>query len=362
MRFHTPLCDLLGIKLPILQSGMGGVGGPKLAAAVSNAGGLGILGGHGRSPEELREAIEETRSRTARPFGVNLLLPEELMRLAPLDHLRHAERVQSTLNPMRAAVGVPSQQGIPPTPAQDLATKLEIVLAVEIPVFSIGLGNPGKELVARFHERKTKVIAMASHREDAVALEEAGVDAIVAQGGEAGGHRSSFKKPNQAATSLVGTMVLVPDVVDSVKVPVIAAGGIVDGRGLVAAMALGAQAAMIGTRFVATRESDAVEAYKKALLAASSGDTTVTDVASGRYARVIENAFTRKYGDNPVLPFGWQGSAVSDLFQGARDAGNADYQGLWAGQATGRIHDLPPAAEVVARIVHEAKEVLDRLQ
>ena len=361
MRLHTALCDLLGIKLPILQSGMGGYGGPKLAAAVSNAGGLGILGGHGWSPQELRAAIEETRSRTGRPFGVNLLLPEELMRLPALEHLRQADHVQSVLNPMRSQVGLPNQSGLPPTPAQDLAQKIEIVLEQEVPVFSIGLGNPGPELVRKCHARKMRVIAMASRREDAVVLANAGVDAVVAQGGEAGGHRGNFQKTPTPTGAMVGTMVLVPEVVDSVKVPVIAAGGIVDGRGLVATLALGAQGTMIGTRFLATRESEAVEAYKAALLAAKSSDTTVTDVASGRHARLIENEFIKRYGDNPVMPFGWQGSAVGDLFQGAREAGNAQYQGLWAGQAAGRISDLPTAAEVVARIVQEARDVIERL-
>lgn len=361
MTFHTALCDLLGIKVPILQSGMGGVGGPKLAAAVSNAGGLGILGGHGRTPDELKAAIVETRDRTGRPFGVNLLLPEELMRSTALDHLRHAERVQAVLNPMRSQVGIPHQSGLPPTPAQDLARKIEIVLEERVPVFSIGLGNPGEVLVQQCHEQKMRVIAMASRKEDAVILANAGVDAVVAQGGEAGGHRGNFQKQPQTVASMVGTMVLVPEVADALKVPVIAAGGIVDGRGLVASLALGAQAVMIGTRFVATRESEAVEAYKNALLAASTADTTVTDVASGRFARLIENEFIRRYGDNPVMPFGWQGSAVGDLFQGARDAGNAQFQGLWAGQAAGRINDLPTAAEVVARIIQEARDVVARL-
>lgn len=361
MKLHTPICDLLGIKFPILQSGMGGVGGPKLAAAVSNAGGLGIIGGHGRTAEDLRLAIQETQDRTARPFGVNLLLPEELMRLPALEHLRQAEHIQSVLNPMRAQVGIPPQIGLPPTPAQDLARKIEIVLEMKVPVFSVGLGNPGMELVKQCHSRKMKVIAMASRREEAVALANAGVDAVVAQGAEAGGHRGNFQKSTSNPPPLVGTMVLLPEVVDTIRVPTIAAGGIVDGRGLVAAMALGGQAVMIGTRFLATRESEAVETYKTALLAASSSDTTVTDVASGRPARVIENEFTRRYGDNPVMPFGWQGSAVGDLFQGARDSGNAQYQGLWAGQAAGRIRDLPTAAEVVARIVQEAREVFAAL-
>jgi nitronate monooxygenase len=358
MRLRTPLTERLGIEVPIFQAGMAGFALPELAAAVSNAGGLGILGGHGLDVDDLRSAIAEVRRLTNRPFGVNLILPEDLRRPATEASLRGVADVQAALNPMRRTMGLTTQEGIPPAPAQNLNERIEVVLTERVPAFSIGLGNPEATLVERFHAAGTFVIAMATTKQDAVALADSGVDAIVAQGGEGGGHRSHFVKPATAAYGAVGTMVLVPEIVDSVKVPVIAAGGVVDGRSLVAALALGAQGALIGTRFLATRESAAVEVYKQALLAAESGETALTDVASGRYARVIRNAFSEGYGTGPVLPFGWQGGAVGDLFQGAREAGNAEFMALWAGQGTGRIVDLPGAGELVARIVREAQAVL----
>jgi nitronate monooxygenase len=361
MGLRTPICDLLGIEVPILLAGMAGMAGPALVAAVSNAGGLGILGGHNVPPDELRRLIAETRGLTSRPFGINLLLPEDLAAPAPPEEVQDASAVQAILNPMRAEIGLAAKEGLPNPPLADILEKVEVLLESGAAVFSVGLGNPGPELVARCHAKGMRVIAMATNKEDALALEAAGVDAIVAQGGEAGGHRSHFAKPTDAGFGVVGTFVLVPEIVDAVRIPVIASGGIVDGRGVVAALTLGARAAMIGTRFLATQESGAVEVYKRALVAAASGDTTVTDVASGRYARVIRNAFTERYGDAPVLPFGWQGSAVGDLFQGARDVGDADYMGLWAGQGIGLIDDLPSAGELVARLVREAEDVLQRL-
>jgi len=363
MPLRTPLCDLLGIEFPLLQSGMGGIAGPALVAAVSNAGGLGIVAGHGATPAELREAVAETRRLTSRPFGVNLLMPDDLVRPEPSESVQESDRVQGVLNPMRGAVGVEPKRGLPPAPAADIHEKVEVILEAGVPVFSVGLGNPGAELVARCHARGMRVVAMATQVEDARALAAAGVDAVVAQGGEAGGHQSQFTKARPGAGQ-VGTMVLVPEIVDALEVPVIAAGGIVDGRGLVAALALGAQGVLMGTRFLATRESSAVPVYKDAVLAAGSGDTTITDAASGRYARVIRNAFTEEYAQSeaPVLPYAWHTRATADLFQGARDSGDPRYMGLWAGQASGRIQDLPSATEVVARLRAEAEEVMARFR
>jgi nitronate monooxygenase len=361
MSLRTPLCDLLGVDVPILQAGMGGYAGAELAAAVSEAGGLGILGGHATSADELREMIAQTRALTNRPFGVNLLLAEDHRHPAPASGIGDADAVQAVLNPMRSRLGLPAKHGLPPAPVADLGERIEVVLEARVPVLSVGLGSPSEELVGRCHLSEVKVIAMAASAADAVTFAAAGVDAIVAQGSEAGGHRSHVRKPNDPGVGAVGTVALVPEVVDAVEVPVIAAGGIADGRGLVAALALGAQGAMLGTRFLATREALAGAAYKRALIDASGDATTVTDVASGRYARLIRNAFIEEYGDAPVLPFGWQGSAVSDLFQGARERENPDGMGLWAGQSVGLIRDLPPAGEVVARIVAEANATLARL-
>jgi nitronate monooxygenase len=229
-------------------------------------------------------------------------------------------------------------------------------------VWSIGLGNPGAESVRRCHERGVRVIAMVATVEDARTVEASGVDAIVAQGGEAGGHRSTWTKRLHSEAS-VGTMVLVPQVVDAVKPPVIAAGGIADGRGVVAALALGASGAMLGTRFVACRESMAPPMYKQALLTRGSGDTAITDAFTGLHARTLRNAFVREYEEAgaPVLPSLLQSNAAEDIFKAAAQQENPEYFPMPSGESVGLIHDLPGAADIVRTIVREAQQTLETL-
>jgi nitronate monooxygenase len=360
--FRTRLCDVLGIDYPILQSGMGGVAGPALAAEVSNAGGLGMLAAALLPADQLRQGIGESRAKTDRPFGVHRLLSHDLRPPAPATAIPEAtvQAVQAALNPMRTALGLPAP-GARPAPPPDLVPEhLQVVLEERVPVFSIGLGNPGPDLVTACHRHGMRVIAMVTTVEDARAVEVAGVDAVVAQGSEAGGHRSQFEKPAAAERGTIGTMALVPAVVEAVRLPVIAAGGLADGRGLVAALALGASGILMGTRFVATRESLAPEMYKKALLERSEDDTTLTDAFSGRAARALRNAFSDAYAQAgaPVLPFFWQLLAASDIYQAAAGQGNPEYFPLWAGQSVGSLHDLPSAAEVVERTIREARALL----
>ena len=273
---------------------MGTVAGPELAAAVSNAGGLGILAGFLLTADQLRKAIRTLRRQTDKPFGVNLLLPPEVrppIRAADLpDHTVQA--VQTALNPIRAHVGLPPNFERPAQLPDLIPESFHVMLEEHVPVFSVGLGNPGAEMVEACHRHGIKVIAMVTTAEDARAVEATGLDAVVAQGAEAGGHRSHFAKPASREVGVVGTVALVPEVVDAVRIPVIAAGGIADGRGLVSALALGARGILMGTRFVATRESMAPEMHKKALLERSANVTTLTDVLSGRFARALRNAFT----------------------------------------------------------------------
>jgi nitronate monooxygenase len=190
-----------------------------------------------------------------------------------------------------------------------------------------------------------------------------GADVMVVQGSEAGGHRSIDGKPARPDAASVGMIALLPQVIDAVRVPVVAAGGIADGRGLVAALALGASGALLGTRFVATRESKAPELYKKRLLESDSGATTLTDVLTGLWARALDNTFIREYTASgaPVLPPHVQRLAASDVYVAALKQGEAAYYPMMAGQSVGLIDDLPGAAEVVETIVREAREVLASL-
>jgi nitronate monooxygenase len=364
MSLRTALCDLLGIEYPIVQSGMGSAAGPELAAEVSRAGGLGIVAGLGVTPDELRKRIRHVRSVTDRPFGVNQWLHTELR--PPADPARvpptTMRAVQRELNVFRERLGIPAVDGAAPGMPDLIDAEFEVILEERVPVWSIGLGNPEPAMVRRCHERGIKVMAMVASVEDARAVEKNGVDIIVAQGGEAGGHRSTWiKQPREAAN--VATLTLVPQVVDAVRVPVVAAGGIADGRGLVAALALGAVGALLGTRFVATRESMASEVWKKRLLESDGAHTTLTEAYTGLWARSLPNRYTEDYAASgaPVLPALMQQRAAQDIFTTAARQGDAEHSMLYAGQSTGLVHDLPGAAEVVERIAREARAVLARL-
>jgi nitronate monooxygenase len=365
MTLRTPLCDLLGIEHPVVQSGMGGVAGPDLVAEVSKAGGLGIVAALNLPAEQVREAIRRVRAATDRPFGVNQFMPDSLRPPADVAAIpeRTVAEVQSTLNGFRTRLGLPTTTARPPAVPDLIDAAFEVILEERVPVWSIGLGQPSVEQVRRAHERSIKVMAMVTTVEDARAVERAGVDVIVAQGGEAGGHRSTWVKRRTAEEACVGTLALVPQVVDAVRVPVVAAGGIADGRGLVAALALGAAGVLLGTRFVATREATAPEFQKKALLEGESETTVVTDAITGLWARYLRNTYTAEYDASgaPVFPALIQSRAAQDIFAHAARQADAAWFPMPTGQSVGLIRDLPGAAEVVERIVREAREVLDHL-
>jgi len=365
MTLRTPLCDLLGIEHPIVQSGMGTVAGPDLVTEVSRAGGLGIIAALNVMPDKVRDAIRQVRGATDRPFGVNQFMPDALR--PPADPASIPERtvaeVQSTLNGFRTRLGLAPTTARPPAVPDIIDATFEVILEERVPVWSIGLGQPSVEQVRRAHERGIKVMAMVTTVEDARTLERVGVDVIVAQGGEAGGHRSTWVKrpPDEVC---VGTLALVPQVVDAVRVPVVAAGGIADGRGVVAALALGAAGVLLGTRFVATREATAPEFQKKTLLESESQATVMTDVITGLWARYIRNSYTSEYAASgaPVLPALLQSRAAQDIFTHAAKNSDPAWFPMPTGQSVGLIRDLPGAAEVVERIVGEARAVLSRLR
>lgn len=362
MTLRTALCDLLGLEHPIVQSGMGSVAGPDLVAQVSRAGALGVVGGLNAPPDELRRRIRRVREQTDRPFGVNLWLHAELR--PPVDPARIAdatiERVQGALDVFRRRLDLPAAAGRP-RPAPDLVDAgLAVILEERVPVFSTALGLPDAAMVRRCHDAGVKVMSMVATVEDARAVDAAGVDVVVAQGGDAGGHRSVGVKPASPEGSMVGTMALVPQIVDAVRAPVVAAGGIADGRGLVAALALGAVGVLLGTRFVATRESSATEFWKKHVLESDGVATTVTDAFTGQWARVLRNTFVTEYRASgaPTLPSLLQVAAAQDVYTAAAKRQEAEYFPMYAGQSAGLVHDLPGAADVVEAVVREAREVL----
>jgi nitronate monooxygenase len=364
--FRTSLCDLLGVEYPIIQAGMSGVAGPELVAEVSNAGGLGILTGALTPPAELREKIRRIRNLTDRPFGVNLLLHTDLR--PPKDASRISNelvaKAQAQLNRFRERLGIAKSAARPGAIPDLVNAAFEVVLEERVPVWSIGLGNPAPEMVARCRERGIKIIAMVATVDDAKAVGASGVDAVVAQGGEAGGHRSTWVKRESREQANIGGMALIPQIVDAVRTPVIAAGGITDGRGIAASLALGASGAMIGTRFIATRESGAPDFYKQALLKADSDVTTVTDKFTGMYARVLRNAFTEEYEASgaPAFPSFFQFLAMGDIIKASMEKGSGEYFPMYAGQGAGSLRDLPRASDVVQSLVREAQAVIVGLQ
>jgi nitronate monooxygenase len=363
--FRTPATDLLGISVPILQSGMGRVAGPELAAAVCNAGGLGILAGLRLEGEELRAQIRRLRTLTDRPFGVNLWLHPDVE--SPVDTGAIADEtfgaVQGALNQFRERLGLPLRGERPASLPALVGEAFEVILEERVPVWSVALGDPGTARVGRCHEHGIKVVAMTATVAGGRALAASGVDLIVAQGWEAGGHRSTWPRSDGPESDGLGTLALVPRMVDEVPVPVIAAGGIADGRGLVAALALGASGAMLGTRFVATRESLAPEFWKRTLIARPSARTTVTTAFTGLPARVICNTFVDEYvaGGAPTLPALVQYEAARDIVEDAAQRGDGEYVPQYAGESLGLIHDLPSSADVVRRIVEEANAARARL-
>ncbi len=354
MRWPRILADRIGVEYPVFQAPMaGGPSTPELTAAVSNAGGLGSMGAGYVPADALRDAIRATRALTSRPFCMNLFAPEPVPAPAPED----VSRAQAALAPFRTEVGLPAAAA--PAAGQPFREQLRIVLEERVPVFSTTFGALSPEDVAALARNGAIVMGTATNAREARALEATGVQAIVAQSGEAGGHRGTFLGPVEGG--LAGTLTLVPQIVDAVRVPVVAAGGIMDGRGIAAAFALGASAVALGTAFLACPESGASRPYKEAVLARRDADeTTLTRAFSGRWARGIRNRFTEALAAAPVLPYPLQNSMTADLRREAAKAGKADLLSLWAGQGVA-LARARPAADLFRDLVRETEEAVARL-
>jgi nitronate monooxygenase len=355
----SALCESLGIRYPIVQSGMSRVAGPELVAAVGNAGGLGILAALRLEPAALRTQIREIRRLTTAPFGVNLWLhPSVVDPIAP-DTIDPAARAAAAerLNAIRSHLGL-DPADVNPSPFPDLvAANFDVILQERVAVWSIGLGSPHPDMVARCHEHGVQVMAMVTNVDDALTVVAAGVDIVVAQGTEAGGHRSNWHQTSGEA----GTMVIVPQIVDAVDRPVLAAGGIVDGRGLVAALALGASGVMLGTRFIATKESIAPPFFKNAVISAGPGDTVISSAFTGLPMRTLRNRFSTEYGDGATLPPLLQSNAAEPIFRRAAERADASYYPMPAGESAGLVSDMPSAGSVVTAMVREAQQAIRTL-
>lgn len=352
----TPLCDLLGIRHPVLLAGMaGGPTTPQLVAAVSEAGGLGTFGAAGMQADTLTAAIGTARALTRGPIAVNVLLAPARPGTADADTVRRA------LAPIRKEFGLPAEPpSLPPA-----ATALELIdaaLTAGATVVSTGLGDPAP-VVPLARAAGVPVIAMVATVADAVQAVASGADVIVAQGSEAGGHRSNFTLPDSGPPPMIGTAALVPQIVAAVDVPVVAAGGLMNGAGLVAALALGAQGIQLGTRFLMTSESGANAGYRHRLAAAADTETEIITAFSGRPARGLRNRTldVLEAAGAPNIGYPRQGSEWADIKTASDRANSADGTTLWAGQAAGLAGPEIGAGQVVAEIMAEAAETLVRL-
>lgn len=350
---RTPLCDLLGVEFPIIQAGMGYIARADLCAAVSRAGGLGVIGASGMDADELRDEIRRVRAQTDKPFGVDLILPanipqgdrEERVDLPP---------VPDWLVKLRQEYGLTD----PPDPVMRVSGTLirrqvQTILDEKVPVFASGLGNPAW-LVPDAHAQGMKVLAVVGNVKNARRVAQGGADLVIAQGYDGGGH-----------TGRIGTFSLIPQVVDAVKpIPVAAAGGIVDGRGLVAALALGAAGIWVGTRFAATVEARSHVAYKNAIVGAADEDVIISKGYTGKTCRVVRNRFTEEWERSGLtaLPMPLQGMWIGrSTHIAARELGIADLGSMPAGQGSGLIDEIKPAGQVVQEIMEEARAVFGQI-
>ena len=345
------LIDLFGIAHPIVQAPMAGASTPALAAAVSNAGALGGFGGTECSADELREVIRAIRRLTDKPFVVNLYLD----RTEP--YVAHPVR-EAALRRALAPAHLELNAGLVPEPVDVFGRfdgQLAVVIEERVPVLSTHFGAPAPSALSALKANGSRVIATANNVAEARELETAGVDAVIAQGSEAGGHRGgSF-----ASSEPIGSFALVPQIVDAVDVPVIAAGGVMDGRGVAAALMLGASGVQMGTAFVACAEAAVNTAYVRRLLAAAAQDSVLTDALSGRPARVLRNSLVDLLNRNAALrlAFPEQLSMTRKLRDVAAATGNAEFMSLFAGQGV-PLARTASAAELIASLVSEAGRLL----
>lgn len=368
---HTKLCDLLEIEYPIVQAGMAREAGPTLTAAVSNAGGLGILGGAGVSSDQLAQWIRETKRLTSKPFGVNLLLPAAGFNIRPLEELKDdydkaTAFVQSLMKELNLTE---SKQGMDlwaNMSEEYMKKEVEVVLGEHVPVLMSGLGMPDW-LPPLAHENEVKVMSLVGNTRQARYLANLGVDIIVAQGTEAGGHASK-----------IGALALIPQAVDAVSpTPVIAAGGVADGRGLAACLTLGAQGVMCGTAFVATHEfgvdyeessgfpssREFHDYWKQNVIKASDSDPKITRIFSGKTARGFPNELTRRWEEEgiPIIVMPYQSALVSKLDTAAVLAGKYEYACTLAGNIAGLIKEVKNASQVIEEMVDGAINVLSNV-
>jgi nitronate monooxygenase len=352
--WRTEAVERLGIRLPIVGAPMGGgPSTPALVAAVSEAGGLGSLAGGYLSPDRLAADIAAVRAATSKPFAVNLFVP------SPAEP--GGEQVEAALaavEPFRMELGLPARPMATGPWAEDFDAQVGATVVARVPVVTFTFGLLPAAAVAALHDAGSLLVGTATTVEEAVAIESSGADLVCAQGAEAGAHRGTFLGPSEQA--LIGTMALVPQVCDAVGIPVVAAGGIMDGRGVAAALGLGAGAAQLGTAFLRTPEAGTSAPHRRALATATETATAVSSDITGRAARGIENRLMRELRGADVPPYPVMHTLTADLRRRATERDVPDLMALWCGQGVRLATELP-AGELVRRLADDAAATIARL-
>ena len=350
----TKITRLLHIELPIIQAPMaGGVTTPALVAAVSNAGGLGSLGAGYMSAAEIKNNIQEIRALTDKPFAVNLFIPEK--HRATDEQMERARRAVQT---SCAALNVMIDSVKPPY-SPSFEAQMEMIIDEKVPIFSFTFGVPSESWIKIFKKNNIILIGTATSLEEALYLEKNGVDVIVAQGSEAGGHRGTFL--GQAEDSLHDVLSLIRFLIDKVSVPVVAAGGVMDAKSICSALASGASAVQMGTAFLCCDESGISSCYKKTLLNATHDNTTLTRAFSGKLARGVTNEFITRMQlfEKDILDYPIQNALTTAMRKEANRQSNPNFMSMWAGQAFRLCRELP-AAQLIGELINEVSHFLLR--
>jgi nitronate monooxygenase len=355
-RISTPFSEKLGLRLPLIAAPMaGGPTTPELVAACSAAGALGSFGFAYTQPDEMKRQAAAARAKTDRPFGINLFVSPQPGMIAPETQRGALDAVTAYYAEMN--LGKPEAVKAPYAP--ELEAQLAAVEEINPAVFTVHLGGLTRAQVQRFQAKGMLVGGSATCVAEAKGLQAVGFDFVIAQGGEAGGHRGSYlRDPYQ---SLTGTLALTRMIVEAIERPVVAAGGIMDGAGIAAALALGAECAQLGTAFIPCPESGAAQVHKDLLIHGTEDETGITEKFSGKPARGLVNRFMKEMANAPQLTFPAQNAVTGKLRQASAKAGRPDFIALWAGQA-GALARALPAAELIAVFETETLRALKHLK
>ncbi|ARB92010.1 NAD(P)H-dependent flavin oxidoreductase [Legionella longbeachae] len=349
--WRAKLAEKIGIKYPIIQAPMaGGATTPELVAGVSNAGGLGSLGAGYMSPTDIRSAIRKIRELTANPFAVNLFIPEHNQVTPSQMHKACCDIQQSCIE-----LNLEIKPVVQPY-APSFSEQLKVLIEEKIPVFSYAFGLLDLAWISQFKKNHTILMGTATNLEEAYELEKSGIDALVAQGCEAGGHRGTFL--GKAEDSLIGLFSLLPQLVDKLKIPVIAAGGIMDGRGIIAATDLGADGVQMGTAFLTCPESGIPDSYKHTLLAQFQDNTVLTRAFSGKLARGIRNKFIERMDEKKtnILSYPIQNALTTTMRKKAKEEQHIDFMSMWSGQSAQLCRNLS-ASELINTLLIEVESL-----